>query len=327
MLSEAPGLVFAIIEKYGIECEALRAGTLHCAVGRRGVRELRERAAQWQARSAPVELLTAAETQRRTGSAAFSAGLFDPRAGTLHPLAYARGLAAAALAQGAQIFVRSPATAVLPSGSHWLVRSHGGTVRAEWVVIATDAYATGPWNIVRSEQVHLPYFNFALPPLEGSVRDSILPGREGAWDTRTVLSSFRLDAAGRLVFGSVGSLEGSAATVHRQWALRAIRKIFPQIGRPEIESGWFGYIGMTTDNLPRFHVFAPRVIGFNGYNGRGIGPGTIFGRVLAEVALGRRNDSDLPLPVSKPKRIVLRSLREAIYDRGAQVLHFAGARF
>ncbi|HET9388959.1 MAG TPA: FAD-binding oxidoreductase [Steroidobacteraceae bacterium] len=327
LLSEAPALVFNIISKYSIECEAVRRGTLHCGVGRRGLAELRQRAAQWRARSAPVELLDATETGKRTGSSTFSGALFDPRAGTIQPLAYARGLAAAALNEGAKIFVRSPATAVVADEGGWRVRTPSGSVRAHWVVIATDAYATGPWDIVRREQVHLPYFNFALPPLDRAVRESILPGGEGAWDTRAVLSSFRLDSAGRLIFGSVGSLRGSGAAVHRQWALRAVRRIFPQLGRLEFESGWFGHIGMTADNLPRFHVFAPHVVGVNGYNGRGIGPGTTFGRVLAGFVLGQLREQDLPLPVSEPRSAALRSVREAIYASAAQMLHFAGARF
>ena len=327
LLSAAPDVVFNIISRYAIDCEARHAGTLHCGVGRKGLAELRQRAAQWQARSAPVELLEAAETRRRVGSAAFSGALFDPRAGTIQPLAYARGLASAALAQGARIFVRSPATTVEPSGSGWVVRCPSGSVRAEWIVVATDAYARGPWDIVRREQVHLPYFNFSLPPLERSLRDSILPAGEGAWDTRSVLSSFRLDAAGRLIFGSVGALRGADGGVHRQWALRAMRRIFPQLEGLQFETGWFGHIGMTSDNLPRFHVLAPRVIGFNGYNGRGIGPGTTFGRVLAAFALGQLREQDLPLPVSTPKRVAFRSVREAIYAQGSQMLHFAGARF
>jgi glycine/D-amino acid oxidase-like deaminating enzyme len=326
LLADAPQLVFDTIKKHSIECELIRSGTLHCGVGRKGLTELQQRASQWQARSAPVELLSVTETKLRIGSSAFSGALFDPRAGTVQPLAYARGLAAAALASGARIFIRSPAVAAKRANRGWLVNSPNGTVRAEWIVVATDAYAQGPWDVVRKEQVHLPYFNFATPPLASSVRESILPGGEGAWDTQQVLSSFRLDAAGRLVFGSVGSLRGIGARVHEQWALRAARKIFPQLGTIRFESGWFGHIGMTADNLPRFHVFAPQVIGFNGYNGRGIAPGTTFGRVLADFVIGRLEEKDLPLPRSKPRDVAFRSLKEAVYEYGAGALHFAGAR-
>jgi glycine/D-amino acid oxidase-like deaminating enzyme len=274
-----------------------------------------------------VELLTGADAKHRIGSAAFSGALFDPRAGTVQPLAYSRGLAAAALTSGAQIFVGSPAVTVRRAERGWVVHSSNGTVRADWIVVATDAYARGPWDVVRKEQVHLPYFNFATPPLEKSIRESILPQGEGAWDTRQVLSSFRLDAAGRLIFGSVGSLRGIGARVHEQWALRAARNVFPQLGTVSFEAGWFGHIGMTADSLPRFHLFAPQVIGFNGYNGRGIAPGTAFGRILADFVVGRVDEAGLPLPVSKPQDVAFRSLKEAVYVYGAEALHFAGVRF
>ena len=325
-LAAAPERVFQIIARYSIACEAVRAGTLHCGVGRKGLAELEERARQWLARSAPVELLDRAATKSRTGSGAFSGALFDPRAGTIQPLAYARGLALAAHAGGARLFIRSPAVAVESGNRGWMVRSPRGAVSSEWIVVATDAYATGPWQAVREEQVRLPYFNFATSPLERSIRDSILPGGEGAWDTRQVLSSFRLDASGRLIFGSVGSLRGHGAPIHEQWAVRAVRKIFPQLCRPQFASGWFGYIGMTADHMPRFHRFAPRAIGLSGYNGRGIAPATTFGRNLAELVLGRIQEQDLPLPVSGLRGVSLRFLREVVYEYGAQVLHFAGAR-
>jgi glycine/D-amino acid oxidase-like deaminating enzyme len=193
--------------------------------------------------------------------------------------------------------------------------------------VATDAYANGPWDVVRREQVHLPYFNFATHPLERSVRETILPRGEGAWDTQQVLSSFRLDAAGRLIFGSVGSLRGVGARVHEHWALKAARKIFPQLGALSFATGWFGQIGMTADNLPRFHVFAPRVVGVSGYNGRGIAPGTVFGQILCRFLLGQLSEQDLPLRISAPRGVALRSLREAFYRYGAEALHFCESPF
>src|SRR3546814_3640021 len=70
--------------------------TLHCAVGKSGLQELRKRSAQWLRRDAPVELLDASQTLEKTGTAAFTGALLDRRAGTIQPLAYARGLAGAA---------------------------------------------------------------------------------------------------------------------------------------------------------------------------------------------------------------------------------------
>jgi len=326
LLGDAPKLVFDLIERHRIECEVERAGTLHCAVGLKGLRELEQRVAQWSRRGAPVELLNAADTAAKIGSSAYAGSLWDRRAGTIQPLAYARGLARSAVNAGAKTFTRSAVTSAERVDGKWKLQAAGGHVIADRVIVATDAYATGPWSEVRTEQIHLPYFNFATQPLSDNVRASILPERQGAWDTNEVLTSFRFDRAGRLVFGSCGALRGTGAAVHRSWARRALKKLFPQIGDVRFEAEWYGLIGMTDDHLPRFHKLAENVFGFSGYNGRGIAPGTTFGRLLALYALGQLDEKDLPLPASTPIKPNFRSARTALYEVGAQFVHLIEAR-
>ena len=329
-LGEGPGVVFELIRRHGIDCEAEPAGTLHCAADKAGLRELRERERQWRARGAPVRLLDAAETAVRVGTGVYRGALLDERAGTVQPLAYARGLARAAIAAGARVFTGSPAVSWAREGSGWRVATAGGSVAADWVVVATNAYTTAPWPAVREEIVHLPYFNLATAPLPDAALERILPGREGAWDTRTVLSSLRRDRQGRLVFGSVGALRGTGLAVHRAWARRALARLFPFLGpfldEVAFESAWYGKIGMTADATPRFHRFDRNVVGFCGYNGRGIAPGTVFGRYLARLIGGEIREQDLPLPVTDPRAQSLRRLREGYYEAGAQIAHAFGAR-
>jgi len=326
LLGGAPQLVFDLIEKHRIACEAEREGTLHCAVGSRGLEELKQRAAQWQRFGAPVSLLDAKETETKVGTSAYSGSLLDLRAGTIQPLAYARGLARAALDAGAQIFTRSKVIGAERVNDRWELKTATGSVSARWIVVATDVYTDGLWPEIRMEQVSLPYFSFATAQLSGNLRASILPGKQGAWDTNTVPSYFRFDRAGRLLFGSVGALRGSGAGIHRAWARRALRKLFPQIGDVSFEAEWYGRIGMTDDNLPRFHKLADNVVAFSGYNGRGIAPGTTFGRVLASYILGQIAEKDLPLPVSPVGKPVFRAAKEAFYEAGAQLVHLSGAR-
>jgi sarcosine oxidase len=327
LLGNAPKLVMELIDRHGIACELERNGTLHCAVGADGLKEFEQRVAQWTARGAPVRLLDAAETAERIGSDAYAGSLLDMRAGTLQPLAYVRGLAHAAVKAGVAIHTSSPVTGTERKGSRWSVKTESGEVGADWIIVATDAYSTGPFEQVRNEQIYLPYFNFATVPLGPNLRQSILPGREGVWDTKDILSSFRMDQAGRLVFGSVGALRNTGLAVHKGWAARALKRLFPVIGDVEFECEWYGQIGMTDNALPRFHKFAPNVIGFSGYNGRGIAPGTVFGRTLAEHILGRLAEADLPLPLTAPTEPSFRALKEIWYEAGAQVAHFADARF
>ncbi len=327
LLGDGPALVRETIRKHYIDCELVENGTLHLAVGQDGLQELEERARQWQRRGAPVTILDAEETQRRVGSSAYAAALLDMRAGTLQPLAYARGLAHAAVKAGARLHTGSAVISTERNGNKHVLYTAHGKISADWVIVATDAYSTGPWAIMREEQVHLPYFNLATKPLSDNLLRSILPGREGCWDTRDILSSLRMDRAGRLIFGSVGALRGTGTGIHKSWAKRSLARLFPQLGDIEFEAEWYGQIGMTDNALPRLHRFDRNVIGFCGYNGRGIAPGTTFGRILARHILGQISEADMPLPLSDPKQPSLRGIKEAYYEAGAQIAHFAGERF
>jgi len=324
LLGGAPATVWETIEKHKIDCDPVHNGTLHCAVGRAGLAEIEERARQWGERGAPVKALDAKEASARIGSDVYAGALIDMRAGTIQPLSYARGLARAAIAAGAAVYTQSPVRAAERTGGKWTLAAGEGTVVADWVAVATDAYGGAPWRQGRREQIRLPYFNFATQPLDAALQAAILPGREGCWDTRTILSSFRFDRAGRLVFGSVGALRGTGLAIHRAWAQRALKRIFPRVGKVRFEAQWYGMIGMTKDAAPRFHRLADNVVTFCGYNGRGIGPGTVFGRVLADHILGRIAEKDLPLQVTAPDAPALPSLREAYYEAGAQLAHAAG---
>jgi glycine/D-amino acid oxidase-like deaminating enzyme len=327
LLGGAPAEVWSLIEKHAIACDPVRAGTLHCAVGPKGLAEIEERCRQWGLRGAPVSALDAREASQRIGTNAYSGALLDMRAGTIVPLAYVRGLGQAAIKAGAAIHTGSAVRAFERSGQSWTLRSDGGRVEADWIIVATDAYGGAPWPQLRREQVRLPYFNFATKPLSPALRSAILPNREGCWDTKEILSSFRYDRLGRLIFGSVGALRGAGLAIHRAWSKRALRKIFPAIGDVEFDAEWYGFIGMTDNALPRFHRLAPNVVSFSGYNGRGIGPGTAFGRVMADHVLGRLAEKDMPLPLSEPDAPSFPTLKEAYYETGAQIAHAFGARF
>jgi glycine/D-amino acid oxidase-like deaminating enzyme len=326
LLGGGPSEVEVLVTKHGLDCEFVHNGTLHCATGQAGVAKIEERCAQWGARGAPVKLLNREETARRIGVDIYAGSLLDLRAGTIQPLAYARGLAKVALAAGAAIHTQSAVRSAERTGDVWRLRTDGGTVAADWIVVATDAYAEqGPWPQGKREQIRVPYFNFATRPLSDALRAAILPGREGCWDTRLIMNSFRFDKAGRLLFGSIGALRFAGLEVHRAWAKRALKKTFPQIGEVAFEAQWYGIMGMTGDALPRFHRLAPNVVTFCGYNGRGIGTGTVFGRLMADHILGKLSEQDLPLPVTEPDAPALPALREAYYEAGAQIAHAVDA--
>ncbi|WP_334193080.1 NAD(P)/FAD-dependent oxidoreductase [Pararhodobacter sp.] len=319
MLANAPAAVWATIERHRIACEARPVGTLHCAPDAAGLAALAERERQWQARQVAVRLLSPEETRARTGSACFQGALFDPRAGTVQPLAYARGLGHAAIRAGARLHAPSPVTSAERRGGEWILTTPGGRVTAPKVIWAGNAYGQGP--AANKAVAIMPYFNFATDPLPEDLRRTILPGGEGAWDTATVLSSFRLDAAGRFVIGSIGQL-GVDLAVHEGWARRMMGRLYPQLKGRVFAHRWYGRIGITPDALPRLVEAGEGAFGITGYNGRGIAPGTVLGRALARAAMG---EEKLP-PLAPAKPDPLRGIRTLGLRVGAAAMHLIDRR-
>ncbi len=328
-LGNSPDLVFNLIEKHGIDCEAVRNGTLHCAHSRGGYKALEQREEQWQKRGASVKLLNKQEADSVTGSRSFHGALLDLRAGTVQPLAYARGLAHAAKDAGADLFIGSSVTKMEQQGKKWKITTPGGTITAKAVIQACQGYASHGFKKNMKTLIPFNFFQFATKPLPQTIRKTILPQGHGAWDTNMILSSYRLDRAGHLIIGSVGSVDRFGFSLHKNWAQRSIKKVFPQIMEngyePELEYGWYGRIAMTTNHVPRFHVFSDNNICVTCYNGRGIGPGTLFGKLMAQYFLNDAHDN-IPLPVSSQKNIMTRKIRGFFYESGARAYHFIQKR-
>ena len=316
-LADAPNVVYGLIERHQIQCEAVRNGTLHLGHSAKGVQELERRHRQLVARGAPVELKDRAETQRLTGSPLYQGALFDPRAGTIQPLAYARGLATAAIGAGAQLFTQSPVTDIQRQGEHWLLKAPQGQVKASKVVIATNAYTEQLFPELKQSFVPIYYFQYASKPLTEQQLSRILPERQGCWDTRTVMCSFRMDQAGRLVLGSMGNLlQGDKL---RHWSDRMTSKLFPWLGPVEWDYRWVGQIAYSNDHLPHFHQLADGIHTCLGYSGRGIGPGTTLGKAMAGYLLGDKEA--MPVSPTSVDSISWRDLRHAFYETGARVYH------
>ena len=319
-LSAAPDLVFQLIDQNDIDCEATRNGTLHLAHAPSGLKDLQNRFQKGLRIGAPLGLLNSDETADRTGSRAFYGGLFDPRAGTIQPLAYCRGLARAARASGAQIYEHSGATAMHHNGTLWIAAVNGHQVRARHLLVATNAYASKTAGLPSPEYVPVYYSQYATAPLSDEHRRYVLPGGEGCWDTDMVMSSVRVDQERRLVIGGVGNAHGKLAAIHRAWASRKLAQIYPELSGTPFEHVWSGAIAMTADHLPKILSIGPDGLSVFGYSGRGIGPGTVFGQQAVKALLSKETRL-LPVEVDHRYHEALKGLKAAFFELGAAASH------
>jgi glycine/D-amino acid oxidase-like deaminating enzyme len=301
-VSEAPALVFGLIARHGIACDATRKGWIQPATSAGALELLAARAAQWQRRGAPVEVLSAAQTARLIGSLRYCGALLDRRGGSVQPLSYVRGLAQAALRSGARLFGRSRAVRLGRLGREWRIETPGGSVTAATVIIATNACSGALVGVLRRSVVTVPSFQVATAPLPAGQRAAILPGGQAASDTWRLLRYFRLDAGGRLVLGSRGTFGAAPGPRTSRPQYRAVEEIFPQLEGIAFEYHWGGLVAMTRDHLPHLHELAPGLLAGLGYNGRGVAMATVMGRLLAQRTLGM-SQAELGFPITPVRPI------------------------
>ncbi|WP_250482310.1 FAD-binding oxidoreductase [Caballeronia sp. GACF5] len=312
VLGEAPEYVFSVIDRFGIQCEATRTGTIHAAHSPKGFQELATRAEEWHRLGAPVDLLDRDQASRKIGTNSFYGGLLDHRAGTINPMGYARGLARAAQQHGAQIYSGVRAIRLEPNEGGWRVHTTHGMVTARRVVLGTNAYTDGLWPGLRDIYTQIYYFQVATVPL-GARAETILPEGQGLWDTNPIMFSLRRDQFGRLLIGSMGKVIGGEFGLSKRWAARMLARLFPDLGPVKFETAWHGQIDMTTDHLPHIYRLAQGLYTSIGYNGRGITPGTMFGRAFGELLSGGE-EAGLPLPVTNMEPDVFRKIKSQLYQ-------------
>jgi glycine/D-amino acid oxidase-like deaminating enzyme len=305
-------LVISLIERYSIDCDARKCGWIQGAHGPKALETLvRPRCEQWKARGVEARLLDAREISALVGSDidAYCGGWFDPRGGVLQPLSYARGLAAAAISEGAAVYARTPARRLRREGSTWEVDTDRARLRASKVILATNAHTDRLWPGLRQTVVPVTSFQMATGPLPEDLRKTILPGGQGVADTRRLLLYFRLDHYGRLLMGGRSPVDDNPTAAHAAPLRSAIARIFPQLGDVATDYVWSGKVAITKDTMPHLHMLAPGLIAALGFNGRGVAAATVTGRLAARLAMGTA-PADLPFPVTAPDRFAFHALRK-----------------
>jgi glycine/D-amino acid oxidase-like deaminating enzyme len=281
-VGRAADTVFDLVERYRIDCQARRRGWIQPAPSGKALEAITRRARQWEARGVPVELLDAAQVSKRLGTNGYVGGWVDPRAGSIQPLSYVRGLVRAAQGLGVAVHGGSPVRSLKRANGAWTIETADGpAVSAAKVVIATNGYTGSLWPGLRQSVIAANSFIVATKPLAPEIGDRILRGGEVASDSRRLLLYFRRDAQGRLLMGGRGPFSEPRSASDWAHLERAATLMFPQLQGVDYEYRWAGRVAITADFLPHIHEPAPGLAIALGYNGRGIAMATTVGKHLA----------------------------------------------
>ncbi|MEK1889279.1 MAG: FAD-binding oxidoreductase [Phyllobacterium sp.] len=280
--------VAAMIARYQIECEWQQNGYVMGAHTPSAMKTIETKASDYNHVGANTRVLTKSEVEAITGSARFYGGWFHEEAGHLNPLAYARGLAGAVMAEGGTIFTQSPALKVERKGASWNVETPHGSVTADKVIFGTGAYTVGGWPGLAQTFKIQRVFVAATQPLAAELRASVLPENTTIHDGRGDIFVYKYNAEGRLVASMFPmGRRGRDVAFTKKLMSDRLKWLHPQIHQEiDWQFFWFGELDMQYRTIPRFYDLAPGVVALTGLSGRGVPTGSMLGGVLSEWAMG-----------------------------------------
>ncbi|MGX3022082.1 NAD(P)/FAD-dependent oxidoreductase [Ursidibacter sp. B-7004-1] len=293
MSVEAINIIDERVKKYHIQCD-WRKGYATLALNQRRLADLIaiENASRQHFGYSQMELWDKAKLKQHLGSDIYCGALYDAQSGHLHPLNYCLGLAQVALNLGVEIYEHSPALDIKSTSSTVKVETPQGSVIANNVVLATNAYIDENTNKKFGRKLArkiLPVESFiiATEPLEQSLADSLINNGMSVCDNNILLDYYRLSADNRLLFGSDSSNNIDMVQKMRKNMLN----VFPQLENVKIDYGWGGPIDMTLNASPHFGRIQPNIYFAQGFSGHGVALTGLAGRIIAEAIEG--NDQRL----------------------------------
>ncbi|MDI4235759.1 FAD-dependent oxidoreductase [Bradyrhizobium sp. Arg237L] len=311
LLRDSASTLFDVAGRYNIQAEQEQAGWVQPVHSPGRIKIAERRVRQWSKFGAPVELLTRDQVRDMLGSDAWYGGFWNRSGGHINPLALARGLARAVLDLDGRIYARSPVESFERQNNRWVVKTAKGEISGRALVVATNAYSG---EIVKSlvpeiatEVMPVLSWQMATQPLSDNVRKSIIPGRQAMSDTHGELYFARYDARNRLVTGGAVIGPGDKAARLKARVAERLQRLWPQIGDISFDHVWNGYVGMTTDFLPRFHQLGPDAYGWTGCNGRAVALTIAIGAEFAKAVRGVPV-KELALPFTEPQPIAAHGL-------------------
>jgi glycine/D-amino acid oxidase-like deaminating enzyme len=249
------------------------------------------------------------ELEDRIRVAGARCATFSPHVARVHPAKLLTGLAAVVERLGVSIYEATPVTEVRPREAV----TTAGTVRARWVVRATEGYTAGLRGLKRA-LVPMNSSMIITEPLSPAAWEEIgWTGREVVNDGAHVGVYLQRTEDGRIAIGGRGvpyrfgsRTDGSGAT--SPGTIESLREklemMFPAAAGADVAHAWSGVLGVPRDWCPSVAADPGSGLAWaGGYVGEGVAAANLAGRTLRDLVLGDRSSlTALPWVGRRPRR-------------------------
>lgn len=308
------------VKQYGIQCD-LQDGGIYAAITPRQIKELQHQKQLWESHGYDqLELLDKKAIQQQVNTERYIGGTLDHGGGHIHPLNLALGEAAAFESLGGVIYEHS-AVLDIQQGQPAVVKAAGGSVTADWVVVAGNAYLGQLLPQLAAKSMPCGTQVLATEPLGEERAKSLLPNNLCVEDCNYLLDYYRLSADHRLIYGG-GVVYGARDPADIERLIRPkMLKTFPQLADVKVEYTWTGNFLMTLSRLPQVGRIGQNILYSQGCSGHGVTFTHVAGKSLALAIQGQNECFDAfaslphyPFPGGRLFRVPFTALGAWYYD-------------
>jgi gamma-glutamylputrescine oxidase len=283
-----------LIETYRIDCD-LRLGYLHANHRERYTTATRQHVEHMRSMYAyeQIRFVERDELRAMVATRGYCSGSFDTRAGHLHALNLALGLARAAASHGARLHEGVEVTAIEPMNGGWRVATTRGEILANRVVLACNGYLQGLAPQVDRHVMPINNFIAVTEPLGAEAARRLISNGAAVSDSRFVVNYFRITADHRLLFGGGENYGYTFPRDIAGFVRPHLLKVFPQLAQVRYDYAWGGTLAITATRMPWVHEFKPGLINASGFSGLGVVIAPYTGKAIADALCGEREALEL----------------------------------
>ncbi|HST33803.1 MAG TPA: FAD-binding oxidoreductase [Solirubrobacteraceae bacterium] len=293
-----------VLAREQIDADFVKSGHLTVALDAAQAQRLRARVRELHSLGlddGDVRELSGEQLGPRVRVAGAQAATFSPHAARLHPAKLVAGLAAAVERLGVPIHERTPVREILAGEA----RTAHGTVRARWVVRASEGYTAS----LRGQRHALVPMNSSMivtEPLGPEVWEAIgWDGAEVLEDNAHVFVYLQRTADGRIAiggrgvpyrFGSRTDRDGATARATVEQLREKLHAMFPATAGARLDHAWSGVLGVARDWCVSVQADgASGLASAGGYVGQGVAASNLAARTLRDLLLEQSTElTELP---------------------------------
>ncbi len=284
----------------GVDCDLDQQGAVQAAYDSGDAEKMPAIAERLRAAGLPVELWRSEQMAQALGTRAYSAGLYEPGSGQVHPGKMVAMWKRAAEQAGATVYEGVPVVAV-DEGP--LVRLHlagSVTASAPIVVLAANAYSS-KLGYLRGAVAPIVNHVAITPPLTAAQRAAAGWTRRIPFnDSRTNVVYAGLTRDNRLhIGGGVEEYEFNDGLADPDdhgcgvaFLRRELGRLYPTLADVPFERTWWGFVDMSLDGASSVGRMGRHgnLLYAIGLSGQGVNFTSVLGRVLGDIAAGREAD-------------------------------------